>query len=138
MIIPSPTQPLESLDLHICPSFAKMLKKVPVKQRPEVQRLVLRLISNSELHDYCADKASRHALNWTIRHFRGIHTLCIYDSSSVTTPSRFTIIKSLVPADLPELEALILKRSYRKRIPDLLNLLPDATAVSNKCSKPIL
>ena len=116
MIIPSPTQPLESLDMHVYLNYATMLRALPAAEHPEVRHLVLRL--NSHNDDFVAS-AGRDALNKAIRHYRGVRTLSIIVHSSQLIVKRndhqsrgSSFLTSLRAADLPDLEALILESSH--------------------------
>lgn len=132
MVIPSPPQPLDSLDMYIFPTFASMLETVPYRERPEVRRLVLRL---SALYDESGTTASHDALIRTISHYRGVRTLYVthhlpypihYDSSrSLSTPTIFSD-----DAVLPELESLILKRAEPRFDTSIQSLLARAAQVS--------
>lgn len=139
MTVPTPTQSLQSLDMHICPMIACQLKEVPTDQRPRIERLVLRLTSNAAVHAQCTAEGSRDVLNKTISHFQGIRTLCIHDDSRPNNQPAdyrllhlFSNIKPLQAKNLPEMEVLILKRSYQQPRHELQDLLAKAVSVSNR------
>jgi hypothetical protein len=136
MIIP--TRRLESLDMHICPMISPKLKEIPVEDRPEVRHLVLRRTSRANAHTPCGSnkrsKAVLDVLNRTIRRFRSIRTLCIHEATFSPSAPRLPLnpYQWLELEDLPDLEVLTLKRSYRVGPVQLPHLLSRSTEVSNK------
>lgn len=143
MILPSPTRPLESLDMHVYMDYAAMLRAVPVAERPEVRHLVLRLNSHRELNDNFETPAGRTALNNTIRYYRGLRTLSIIVDSSQPIFKRnnlqsrgSSIITSLRAADLPDLGSLVLESSRPMFFADLQGVHPmpyrSATTLSSR------